>query len=318
MAVKTAECIRSTWEGFGTVNGLCIYGTDRTELLDRVKQRMQDLECKLSVFRPDSEIWALNRSAGKQPVPVSRETFRILAAAKECSALSGGAFAVTVRPLTALWKIGKPGSALPEPEKIGAAKALINDSALILDAAAQTAFLSIPGQGVDLGGIAKGYAADEIRSLLTREGVTSALINLGGNIVAVGAGSDGRPWQIGIQNPASVRGEVLGTVAVVNKTMVTSGRNEHFFLKDGICYHHLMDPRTGRPALSGLLSVTVIGENSMEADALSTAAFVLGLREGMALLNRCRAEAVFATDDYQIFLSRGMVSQFKRKKDLGD
>lgn len=284
MKCKTVVCISREFTGFGTVNGVSIYDYDKKELLDAVLLRAQALENKLSVFRPGSDIWNLNRNAGIKPVTVSDETFEILSAAKKLNALSGGAFAVTIRPLVSLWGIGKINNNIPEQEKIDAVKKLVNDGGLLLDETEHTAFLSVPGQRADLGGIAKGYAADEIKRILTRAGVKSALINLGGNIMTVGCRPDGQPWQIGIQNPASVRGNYLGTVSAVNKAVVTSGKNERFFIRDGICYHHLIDPHTGRPADSGLLSVTVIGDSAIEADALTTAVFILGMQKGMALL----------------------------------
>lgn len=316
MISRTSECISREFTGLGTVNSVCIYGCTTTELLDLIQQRVLELENKLSVFRPRSEIWKLNQNAGKSPVAVSDETFRVLTIAKKFSALSGGAFAVTIRPLVSLWGIGKKENYIPEPEKIKAAKELVNDRDLILDETERTAFLSMSGQGVDLGGIAKGYAADEIRRILTQAGVKSALINLGGNIVTVGCRPDGQPWRIGIQNPAAVRGHYFGTVSARDKTVVTSGRNERFFLKDGVCYHHLIDPRTGRPSDSGLLSVTVIGGCSMEADALTTAVFVLGIQNGMKLLKLRNADAVFATDDYKIYLTQGIIHQFGLEKEL--
>lgn len=315
MTGSRSDCMSREFFGLGTVNSVSIYNCGQTELPDRIQQRVQELENKLSVFRPGSEIWNINRNAGKEPVKISEETFRLLSLAKEFGILSGGAFCITVRPLVSLWNIGKQGDFIPEPEKIEAAKRLVGDASLILDETEHTAFLLKPGQGVDLGGIAKGYVADEIKRMMTDAGVESAIINLGGNIVAVGSRPDGQPWQVGIQNPAAVRGQIIGTLAVKDKTVVTSGRNERFFLKDGVCYHHLLDPRTGRPSDSGLLSVTVVGDCSAEADALTTAVFVMGIQKGVKLLKTRNADAIFATDDYQIYLTQGMLHQFSVKKE---
>jgi thiamine biosynthesis lipoprotein len=168
------------------------------------------------------------------------------------------------------------------------------------------------GQSLDLGGIAKGYAADEVRHILTKNGVKSAMINLGGNIVAIGRRPDGKPWQIGIQNPLQPTGIYLGVISAEDKTVVTSGCNERFFMKDGVRYHHIIDPRTGKPAQSGLLSVTAVCKNSAEADALTTALFILGQEKGLKLLKKFKAEAIFVKEDLSVFATPGLAKCFEK------
>ena len=315
MAHDTSEYISREFPALGTVNRICIYDGGRTEALDAVQQRVVELENRLSVFRPDSEIWRLNKNAGRRPVAVSPETFHLLATAKEYGRLSEGAFAVTVRPLSALWNIGKPGATVPEPDKIEAAQELVNDGDLVLDKETCTAFLVRPGQSVDLGGIAKGYAADEARRVLSQYGVRYAVVDLGGNSRTIGTRPDGSPWRIGIQNPADVRGSYIGTVSVQDETVVTSGVNERFFVKDGVFCHHIIDPCSGRPAQSGLMSVTVVGRSSIKADALSTTVFVLGMRKGAELLKSQNAQAVFASSDYNIFTTECMTHRFSLNRE---
>lgn len=298
------------FSGLGTMNFIQAFGNFDSGLLDRAAARVAEIEAKMSAFRAESEITALRQNAGRKPVTVSDETFRLLKRAKEYAAISHGAFDITVRPLVELWGIGKKQSFVPEIQAIKRALALVGDDGLVLDDAKATAFLKKAGQAVDLGSIAKGYAADEVKRLLVNGGVESAMINLGGNILALGSRPDGGPWRIGVQNPAAVRGEYLGTLKITDQTVVTSGSNERFFVKNGKRYHHILDIATGMPAQSGLMSVTVIGKDSAAADALATAVFVLGMEKGGELLRRQGAQAVFATDDYKIYGTEGMASCF--------
>lgn len=313
MHIETAagqSGIRRDFSGLGTMNHIQIFNCFKNQLLDKAVRRVSEIDGKMSAFDPGSEIFRLNQAAGRKPVAVSEEAFLLLKRAKEFAELSGGAFDMTIRPLVALWGIGRKSDFIPQQSEIKNARKLVNHNDLILDESKCTAYLKKAGQAVDLGGIAKGYAADEVKRLLTEGGVPSALIDLGGNIVAVGSRPDGEPWQVGIQNPASVRGEYIGTLAVTDKTVVTSGSNEQFFVKAGSRYHHILDPRTGRPAQSGLLSVTVVGISSVAADALTTAAFVLGTEKGAKFLKARGVEAVFTTEDYRIYLTEGLIGQF--------
>jgi thiamine biosynthesis lipoprotein len=313
MQVETAARrgrISREFGGLGTISQIHLYGLADPRLLDKAVGRVLEIDQKMSAFNPASEISALNRNAGRKPVRVSRETFLLLKQAREFGALSAGAFDPTVRPLVALWGINKKPDFIPAEEAIGRALKLVDFRGLELDEAECTARLGKDGQAADLGGIAKGYAADEVRRILAEGGAKSAVINLGGNIVTLGSRPDGSPWRIGVQNPASVRGTALGTLSVKDRSVVTSGSNERFFIREGVRYHHILDPRTGMPARSGLLSVTAVGESSMEADALSTAAFVLGMEKGTALLKKRRLEAVFATDDGKVYVTEGLARQF--------
>jgi thiamine biosynthesis lipoprotein len=308
-AVKQS-CISREFTALGTMNSIVIYDCFENQLLDEAVKRVAQIDGKMSAFNSESEVSILNRDAGRKSVVISEETFLLLKLAKEFGKLSGGAFDITIHPLVELWGINKKLDFIPEKPEIDKVLRLVDYNDLVLDELKHTAYLKKAGQAVDLGGIAKGYAADEVKRLLMEGGVKSALINLGGNIMTIGGRTDGGPWQIGVQNPASVRGEYLGTLAITDRTVVTSGSNEQLFIKDGRRYHHILDPRTGAPSQSGLQSVTVIGKSSVEADALTTAIFVLGMEKGMELLEKHKADAVFATNDYRVYLTRGLVNQF--------
>ena len=164
------------------------------------------------------------------------------------------------------------------------------------------------GMMIDLGGIAKGYIADELAAFLREQGVTSADLNLGGNVITIGRKPDGTAWRIGVQNPHGSRDESILILNLVDATVVTSGNYERYFELDGVRYHHILDPETGYPVSNGLASVSIITQSSMYADALSTACYVLGLEEGMALIEELEdVEAIFITEDLEIHYSSGVV-----------
>lgn len=263
----------------------------------------------MSAFINNSDVSRINFLAGKKAAVVSKDTLKVLAAAKEIGIESGGAFDITVRPLMKLWRQGQSGD-IPDNAGITAAKSLMGLQKLMFSDEMNRAFLSIKGGAIDLGGIAKGFAADEAVKIITSAGIKNAVINFGGNIVAVGFNKR-KPWCVGVQNPTAPRGENIGSLFVTDKSVVTSGVNERFFIIDGQLYHHIIDPRTGYPAKSGLLSVTVVAENSMTADALSTAAFVLGEDKSLPLLRKYNCEAVFARESGEIYCTDGLRDNFQ-------
>jgi Membrane-associated lipoprotein involved in thiamine biosynthesis len=279
----------------GTENSITSEENIDAEVLSRVVDRVFEIECKMSAFKPSSEISIITQHAGICPCTVSEDVYYILQKALELSRASDGAFDFTVRPLTRLWNFGNGADIVPDISEINAARALVGYQNLILDPQKRTAFLDTAGCAIDLGGIAKGYAANEAKRILTENNIESALINFGGNIMTLGNTAENALWRIGIQNPLSARGVSALTVEVSDKAVVTSAVNERFFIKDGIRYHHIIDPLTGYPAKSGLFSVSVIDGDSLIADALSTAVFVLGVEKGLELLRKYKSEAIFIT-----------------------
>jgi thiamine biosynthesis lipoprotein len=216
-----------------------------------------------------------------------------------------------VGPLVKLWGIGSDDERIPAEEEIAEALSLINWRDVIINEAAGTVFLARPGMRLDLGAIAKGYAADEAARIIAGAGIGRALIDLGGNILAYGVKEDGSPWRVGIQNPAAGRGAYIGVAEVRNKTLETSGVYERFVESGGRRYHHILSTRSGYPVDSGLLSVTVIGDNSMDADALSTSLFALGYEEGRALAeSMANTEAVFVFTDLSVRGTSGAFGLF--------
>lgn len=302
--------VEKNFFALGTFNNITVFDSINERLIKSAVDRVLEIDEKMSAFRPDSEISMLNRKSGGEFQKVSEDTFHLLKRSVEISRASAGAFDITTRPLIELWGIGKKGDFVPTARKISDILPLVDYRDLVLDTKSCAAALKRPGQAVDLGGIAKGYAADEVKRILASGNVKNALINLGGNIVAMGCRPDGQLWNVGVQNPLAQRGEYLGVLAVKDKTIVTSGSNEKFFIKSGVRYHHILDPRTGAPAQNSLLSVTAVCNCSTDADALTTAFFVLGPQKGALLLEAFGAEAIFVTEDMKIFATGSLAKKF--------
>ncbi len=295
----------------GTVITQKVYGQEAKAATEEVRQRLKAIEELMTINAPGGDINKLNEAAGKNAVILTKETINILATAKEYAQISGGAFDVTIGPLVKAWGIFTDHPRIPGREEIERLKKLTDDKTLEVDTANSTAKLEMPGQIVDLGGIAKGYSGDEAIKIYKKHGIKSAYINLGGNVVVLGKKPDGKLWRIGIQNPRAENGYYLGIVEVTDKAVVTSGDYERFFEKDGVRYHHILDPKTGAPSDSGLISATIITDISMDADALSTAVFVLGLEKGMALVESLKGvEAILVTKDKEVYATEGIKSSF--------
>ena len=297
------------FRALGTMNTISVEQAQdharAADALERAERRVLELDEALSAFRPESEVSLLNASAGCKEVSVGPDTMFLLKESKRYSAMSGGAFSVTTRPLSALWELNARCGTVPTRPEIEQAMLLVCDAEIALDEEAGTAMLKRFGQAVDFGGIAKGYAADEVRRILLEGGVTSALINLGGTVVSLG-----RERNVGIQHPDRCTGIAMGRVTLLDSCAVTSGDYERYYEVDGVRYHHILDPRTGYPSRSNLRSVTLIGEAAMELDALSTAIFALGMEEGLPLAEQSGVESIVVTDALDVFCSERLRENF--------
>lgn len=307
---QSINSIDKQFYGLGTVNYIKVYDCPDENILQLAVNRVNEIEARMSAFLSDSDISRINQYAGSELVPIHPETMELLKNAMRYAELSGGAFDITVRPLVELWGIGKKNNYIPSEQKILQTLKLVNAKDLIINQELGLAGLKNSGQKIDLGGIAKGYAADEVKRILHENNIKNALINLGGNVLTMGHRPDEEQWKIGVQNPLSPTGNYLGVLNVSEKTIVTSGSNERFFIKDGIRYHHILDPRSGKPTQTGLLSVTVVSDTSLEADVITTALFVMGLEKGIAFLREFAADAIFITENLGIYLTEGIVNQF--------
>ena len=272
----------------GTVCTVNAYDDGTKSLYDELFARLHEIDETFSVTIDSSEISAINKAAGERSVSVSSDTAYVVKASLSFAELTGGAFDPTVGPLVKIWGINTDHARVPEKSEIDAVLPLINwrDVSVTDD---NTVMLKRRGMALDLGGIVKGYAADELTKILKARKVRRAIVDLGGNIFVYGKKKDGSPWRVGIKNPNDPEGVPSIVLNVANSTIVTSGVYERFFTENGVRYHHILDAKTGYPAASGLLSSTVICESSMAADALSTSVFVLGKKSGMELLRRMRS-----------------------------
>lgn len=305
--------------GMGTVISQKLYGRNARRAADEVWGKIHYLEGLMAINAAGGDVNRLNEHAGQGYIALCPETVTVLQSAIKIAGLSGGAFDITVGPVVKCWNIGADSPAIPAEAELKQLITLLGYQDVHIDADRNCAALARAGQMVDLGGIAKGYAGDAVREIYQKQGIRSALVNLGGNVVALGKRPDGKPWSIGIQNPRAANGKYIGIVQAADQAVVTAGDYQRYFEKNGKRYHHIIDPRTGRPAASGLMSVTVVAGSSTDADALSTAAFVLGLDQGMQLIKRYgQAEAIFITTDNKIYVTEGLQGLFTFKDETGE
>ena len=317
--IITTSCSNSSNNAFedqsfamGTIITQQIYGNDSKKVSDEVNTKIHELESIMTINAPGGEIDKLNNSAGDGSWnTLNKETIYVLKKAIKFSDLSEGAFDITIGPLVKKWNISAENPQVPNDSEVKSLINLTNYKDILIDEQNLQARLARKGQIVDLGGIAKGYAADQAISIYKKHGITSAYINLGGNVSVLGGKPDGSPWIVGIQNPRQPIGRYIGTLKIRDKTIVTSGDYERYFIKDNIRYHHILNPKTGYPADTGLISTTIITDLSVDADPLSTATFVLGLDKGRKLVEGIEGvEAIFVTTNKEIFITSGLKNIF--------
>jgi len=251
-----------------------------------------------------SDVYRVNQAAGIGPVQVSDDTLTMVSRALHYARISGGAFDLAIGPVMDLWGFGGDPR-VPDEAELAKALLLADWQKIVVDQAAKTIYLPEKGMVMDLGGVAKGYATDKAAEKLRSLGITSALINAGGNVFALGGKPDGSPWRIGIQDPRD-SGGVLAILQVKDSAVVSSGDYQRYFERDGVRYHHIIDPASGLPARD-LMGTTVIMDNSTDADILSTLLFVLGPEKGLAFQKtQPGVEAVLVTPDKKITVSSGL------------
>ena len=297
-----------------TVMNLTAYGENASAALDSAEETLRTLDAKLDRHDETSTVSALNRDGTVEDAELAQLTD----IAQTIGALSGGAFDPTVAPVMDAWDFTGDAPRVPSDEELSALLAHVGLEKLSVDG--NTIALS-DGAQLDLGGIAKGYAADLLRAQLEKEGVTSATLDLGGDVFVMGRKTDGSDWRIAVKDPADTE-SYLGVVSAADKFIVTSGVYERYFEENGVRYHHILDPKTGCPAESGLVSVTVLCGNGAWADALSTACFVLGPDGALALRDDLADqgtdfELILATDDGRVLYTDGLADAFTPNDESG-
>lgn len=279
------------------------------ELMDQLFARLREIEARMSTSEEGSDIYKLNHAKG-EPVEVHEDTYYVIHKAKEYFDLTGGFFDPSIGRVVDLWKIGSEDARIPSADEIKEALTTVDGSQIEL---LPDQKVRIPqGMMLDLGAIAKGYAADEVANMAREHGVSSAIFDLGGNVLALG-NKDGKDFRIGIQEPFSdiQRGVPFAILSLSDATVVTSGDYERFFEEDGKRYHHILDYRTGYPVENDLASVSIITSSSIEADALSTAVYAMGAEKGKAFIeSREELEAIFVTRDKRVIMTEGLLENF--------
>lgn len=300
---KEESAISKTGFYFDTVIQIVIYRDTDDGLLDRCFQYCEEFENRVSRTIKDSDISRINAAQGA-PVEVSDDTISLLEQGIFYGDLSNGVFDITVAPLSTLWNFKDHTGDIPDKEGIAEALSHVNYKNILIDG--NTVRLKDPKAAIDLGGIAKGYMADRLKEFLLEEGVERGMINLGGNVLTIGKKEGGANWNIGIRKPFADKQEVITSVSVGDRSVVTSGSYERYFqTDDGRIWHHILDTETGYPCENELYSVTILSDSSVEGDALSTICFALGLDKGMELIKHTDGvEAVFVTQDYEIVDTR--------------
>ena len=300
----------SSFFAMDTYMTVTVYGEHAEENAQSAMALVTKLDSLLSRTDPDSEISRINAS-GTSGCTVSEDTAVLISRCLEFSALTGGAFSAAIGPVMDAWGFGAGNeSAFRVPTDSELAALLPLCSSDLVSVRGNEVTLGENGMILDLGGVGKGYAADRCAALLRERGVTSAIVSLGGNVYALGAKPNGEPWQVAVQSPdGSAKAE--GTLSLADLSAVTTGGYRRFFEQDGVTYHHVIDPSTGYPADSGLLSATIVCLDSTMADILSTAVFVLGADKALELYRALPGfEMLLFTSDGEALVTPGMFGTY--------
>ena len=304
------EPVSATAIKLNTTVTVTIYDSQDRELLTECMNLCDKYEKIFSRTASDSELYQLNHRE-LTPVAGTEDTFQVSDPLAELirkglyySELSEGAFDIAIEPLTSLWDFTAEDPQVPEDRLIQEAltkcdyhNVSVSDNNEVI--------LKTEDTAIELGAIAKGYIADRLKDYLISQGVKSAIINLGGNVLCIGGKPDDSSFKIGIQKPFADRSETIAVMDIKDKSVVSSGVYERCFEQDGTLYHHLLNPRTGYPYDNGLIAVTIISDESVDGDALSTTCFALGLEDGMKLAESLdNVQAFFVTSDYEIHYTK--------------
>ena len=301
----------ATFFAMDTAMDFTVYGD--AALLDEAETLIGSLEEQVSVTDEHSDIYAIDHTGSGS---LSGNAAELMEQALELCRRTGGALDISVYPIVRAWGFTTGSYQVPDEETIQSLLPLVDYTQIQYDAA--TGVVTLPeGMEIDLGSVAKGYAGQLAAQMLREHGVQSALLNLGGNVQTVGAKPDGSPWQIGIKDPQGE--DAMMVLSVEDQAVVTSGGYERYFEQDGQTYWHIMDPSTGHPADSGLISVTIVGDEGGVCDGLSTALFVMGLEKAADLWAQSGDfEAVFVTTSGEVYITEGLRDRFALTEQYAD
>lgn len=306
----------------GTYIRLRVYDEGKEDALQPAFDRIAELGDKITINQAGSEIDKINEQAGVESVEVSEDIYDLLKHAYQYSEESDGGYNMAIGAITQLWRIGFDDARKPEQSEIDEALEHIDYRKIQFNDAEQSVYLEDEKMIIDLGAIAKGYIADEVVKVLEEQGVTSAIIDLGGNIFVMGHSWRGanEDWNVGIQDPNNNRGTILGSIKESDKTIVTSGIYERFLEVDGERYHHIFDSKTGYPYDNDIASVTVITDKSIDGDGLTTVIFDKGVTEGLAYIEEETPEgtdAIFVTKEGRVYVTEAIQETFVLDENSG-
>ena len=302
-AKRNDRAVTKSLFAMDTYMEITAYGYRSEEAVDAAVKEIERLDALLSTGSDSSEIVMLNRDKTKN---VSEDTAYLIKRSMELWQLTGGAFDITIYPVMRAWGFAGGEYRVPGETELAALLKHVDASGLQFDAEGNR--LTMPEDvEIDFGGIAKGYTSDRVAQICKEYGIKSAKLNLGGNVQTVGAKPDGSKWRIAIRSPYGTE-SYLGVISVENKAVITSGGYERYFEEDGNIYHHIIDPKTGRPAENGLVSVTIISEDGTLADGLSTSLYVMGKDEAIAYWREHHDEfdAVLLDDAGTLYVTEGV------------
>lgn len=295
-----------------TIIEITAYGSNSEAAVKAAFDEFKRIQTLSDRYDPDSQVSQINRMAGISPVKVSPDLLKMINDSIEVSRKTEGAFDVSVGSLTELWSIGHKGDFVPTQEEINKVLPLVDYRLIQTDASSGTVFLPKAGMQLDLGGVAKDYALNKAVEILKAQGIQSALVNAGGDIQVIGTKPDGAPWRIGVQDPRNSEGVAAKVQLSQWNVLQTSGDYQRYFIKDGIRYAHILDPKTGRQP-SEIASVTLVYRDKdvyNTGDIASSGFVVLGLEKGMAALKQFPGvEAIFVTTDGKIVVTPGLKDQ---------
>lgn len=308
---------------------ITIYDSQDKALLDDCLALCDKYELVFSRTNEKSELYKLNhrkdtsdkdpntdRQTTPYPVSGTADTWHIsedlaslLSEGLDITRESDGAFDIAIAPLTSLWDFTAEDPKVPDDAAIQKALPLCSSDGVTIDGQD----ITLPSDDIqfDVGAIAKGYIADRLKDFLVKKGVNSAIINLGGNVLCIGSKPDGTPFKVGIQKPFADRNETEAVMDITGKSVVSSGIYERCFKQGGKLYHHILNPKTGYPYDNSLISVTIISDQSVDGDALSTTCFALGLEDGLKFAEKKGVQAVFITEDYKLHYTDGFRDEIR-------
>ncbi len=291
-----------------TVMTLKAYGENAQKALDAAEREIERLDSMLKRGDKGGEIYKVNSEKSAQ---VSDDTATLVKDALEICSSTDGAFDISIAPVMDLWGFYTKNFYVPSENEISAELSRVDYKNISVD----DNVISVSNNSqIDLGGIAKGYLSERIMDIFKDNGVNSGIVSLGGNVQTLGKKPDGSEWKVAVQNPDD--DTYIGYVSVSDKAVITSGGYQRFFERDGAIYHHIINPKTGYPARSGVKSVSVVSDNGTLADGLSTALFVMGLDKGTEYRrSREGFDVIFVTDDNRIYITEGLEDVFESQYD---